>query len=209
MTLIAGFVRYDCPILLGDLLVSDQDESEKEFVFPTVGKITKRDLLKGGYSPSHLCQKVVLISPMLAICWANTKIHAKSFVKSVIDANGHSNPSRELLSDIYKDIGGQDNLSIIALYRNGVEMSVLDFESWPVDSPYSGFSYFKAAGSGYGSLLDLIPEIHQRVVSGNPNRLEKGIATAIQLGASFLSQEILSQHRCMSCLALGTKLRIH
>lgn len=192
MTMIAGFFRDGCPILMGDLLVSDEDKSDKEFVFPTVGKVSQRDFRNGNFSPSHLCQKVILISPKLAISWANKKIYAKSFIKNVIDANAHNNPSHELLSDIYNEMGGQGNLSIIGLYRNGVEMRIFDFESWPVDYPYPGFRYFKAAGSGYGTLLNMIPQLGEGIPSGNLNKLEKGIATAVHLSTSLLSQEILS-----------------
>ena len=85
MTLIAGFFRDGCPIIMGDLLVSDNDEKDKEFVFPTVGKVSKRDILNGEYSPSHLCQKSILISPKLAVCWANKKIYASSFIDEIIE----------------------------------------------------------------------------------------------------------------------------
>ena len=47
MTLIAGFFLDGCPILMGDLLVSDEDKADKEFVFPTAGKVSKRDILNG------------------------------------------------------------------------------------------------------------------------------------------------------------------
>lgn len=206
MTLIAGFVRDDCPILIGDVLISDQDESDKEFTFPTVGKIGKRDLHNGSFSPSHLCQKVILVSPMLAICWANTKIYAKTFVKAIIEAKAHNTPSYALLSDIYQDIRGQGSLSIIGLFRNGTEMGVIDFDSWPVDPPYSGFNYFKAAGSGYGSLLDTIPHLQQKITSGNPNRLENAIATAIQLNTSLLSKEIMSPASLHELFGVGYEI---
>jgi hypothetical protein len=192
MTLIAGFLRDGCPVLMGDLLVSDMDESDKEFVFPTVGKVSKREIRNGTFSPAHLCQKVILISPKLAISWANKKIYAKSFVRAVIDANAHTNPSRELLSEIYNEIGGQGNISIIGLYRNGVEMGLFDFESWHVDPPHHSFRYFKAVGSGYATLLELIPRLREGVPSRNLNKLEKGIATAVHLTTSLLSREVLS-----------------
>ena len=191
---------------MGDLLVSDEDKSDREFVFPTVGKVLKRDLLNGNYSPSHLCQKVILISPKLAICWANKKIYAISFIKEIIDANAHNNPSQELLSAIYNDIGGQGNISIIGLYRNGIEMRIFDLESWPVDPPYSGFSYFKAAGSGYGTLLDIIPKLGMGVPMGNLNKLERGISTAVHLTASLLSQEILSQLSLKELFGVGYEI---
>lgn len=72
MTLIAGFFRDGYPIVMGDMLVSDTDASDIEFVFPTVGKISRSALSNGKYSPSSLCQKVILVSPKLAIGWAGT-----------------------------------------------------------------------------------------------------------------------------------------
>ena len=73
MTLIAGFFDGRCPILLGDLLVSDTEKLDKEFVFPTVGKVTKTHLSNGKHSPSQLNQKITLLSPKLAICCAKKK----------------------------------------------------------------------------------------------------------------------------------------
>ena len=192
MTLISGFFKDGCPILIGDLLVSDEDKSDKEFVFPTVGKVSKRDISNGNYSPSLLCQKAILISPRLAICWANKKIYAKSFISEIIKTNAHINPSYELISAIYNDIDGQGNISIIGIYRDGIEMRIFDFESWPVDPPYPGFSYFKAAGSGYSTLLDIIPKLGMGTPSGNLNKLEVGISTAIHFSTSLLSKEVIS-----------------
>ena len=206
MTLIAGYFKDGCHILMGDLLVSDENQADKEFVFPTVGKISKRELLNGNFSPSHLCQKVILTSPKLAISWANKKIYAKSFVKSIIDANVHNNPSYEALLDIYNEIVGQGNMSIIGLYRDGAEMRIFDFESWPVDPPDPGYRYFKAAGSGYGTLLGVIPELHEEITSGSVNNLEKGIATAVHLSTALLSQEIISQLSLRDLFGVGYEI---
>lgn len=206
MTLIAGFFRDGCPILMGDLLVSDADKSDKEFVFPTVGKVSKRDISNGNYNPSHLCQKAILISPRLAICWANKKIYATSFIKEIINANAHINPSHELLSAIYNDIDGQGNISIIGIYRNGIEMRIFDFESWPVDPLYPGFRYFKAAGSGYATLLDIIPKLGMGAPSGDLNKLERGISTAVHFSTSLLSQEIISQLSLKELFGVGYEI---
>ena len=70
---------------------------------------------------------------------------------------------------------------VIGLYRDGAEMRIFDFESWPVDLPNSEFKYFKAAGSGYGTLLDIAPNLRMKITSGKPNKLEKGIATSLQI----------------------------
>jgi len=206
MTLIAGFFDGRCPILMGDLLVSDTDKSDKEFVFPTVGKVTKNHLSNGKYSPSQLSQKVTLLSPKLAICCANKKIYASCFIKEIFKANVHENPSQERLFDIYNAIGGQGNLSVIGLYRDGSEMRIFDFESWPVDPPNSEFKYFKAAGSGYGALLDIAPNIKMKVASGKPNKLEKGIANSLQLITSLLSKEILEPASLQELFGVGYEI---
>lgn len=192
MTLIAGFFKDECPILMGDLLISDDDKSDKEFVFPTVGRVSKSHLSNGEYSPSKLSQKVILVSPKLAISWAGTMAYATSFIKKIVETNLHINPSYELLSDVYNDIDGQGNISIIGLYRDGKEMRIFDFNSRSVDSPHTGFKYFKAAGTGYGALLDLVPKLEMEVTSGNLNKLERGIATSITITAALLSTEILT-----------------
>jgi hypothetical protein len=192
MTLIAGFFKDECPILMGDLLVSDDDKSDNEFVFPTVGSVSKRDLSNGEYSPSKLSQKVILVSPKLAICWAGTKIYATAFIKEVIKANLHQTPSYESLDKVYNDIDGYGNISIIGLYRDGTEMRIFDFNSYPVESSDKGFKYFKAAGTGYASLLEITPELEKAVTHGNLNKLEKGITLSMAVTASLLSKEVLT-----------------
>ena len=71
-------------------------------------------------------------------------------------------------------------------------MRLFDFNSWPVDFPNTGFKYFKAAGSGYATLLDLAPKIEMETTSGKLNKLESGIATSITFTTSLISTEVLS-----------------
>lgn len=193
MTMIAGFfLKNGCPILMGDVLVSDNDKSDREFVFPTVGKVSKSDLSNGEYSPSDLCQKVILVSPKLAISWAGTKYYAGCFINDIIKSNCHNNPSYELLLDIYNEKDGYGDISAICLYRNGTEMRIFDFNSLPVYCPNPEFDYFSAAGSGYLKLLDIIDNIEMETTSGRPNKFEMGIGTSMVLSTSLLSQEIIN-----------------
>lgn len=206
MTLIAGFFDGRCPILMGDLLVSDTEKLDKEFVFPTVGKVTKTHLSNGKYSPSQLNQKITLLSAKLAICWANRKVYAKCFIEEIFKNNVHKNPSQDRLFDIYNEIGGQGNLSVIGLYRDGVEMRIFDFESWPVDPPNPEFKYFKAAGSGRGTLLDLAPSISMEATSGKPNKLERGISNSLLLITSLLSKEIIDPSSLQELFGVGYEI---
>ncbi|MDD5465194.1 MAG: hypothetical protein PHP73_02470 [Candidatus Omnitrophica bacterium] len=195
MTLIAGFLKDECPILMGDLLISSQgDSNDKEIVFPTVGKISNKDISCGEYKPTGFCQKVNLLSPKLAVAWAGAKIYASSFMKEVIKCNLHNTPSRESLSKVFNEIDkGQGKFSIIGLYRNGTEMIVFEFNTGGNGSLPLGFKWFKADGTGYKFLLESLSNLtNSNITSGQPNKLERAISEAVHLITDLISQEILT-----------------
>ncbi|MFQ5685737.1 MAG: pentapeptide repeat-containing protein [Candidatus Scalindua sp.] len=83
MTLIAGFSKDGCPMLMGDLLLSAQDDPATMIVLPTIGNISKKHLTKGKYRPSSHCQKVNLLSTKLAIAWSGDCICASDFIQGM------------------------------------------------------------------------------------------------------------------------------
>lgn len=207
MTLIAGFFKDGCPILVGDLLISSpEDSDDKEIVFPTIGKILNKHLSNGQYKPTGFCQKVNLLSPKLAIAWTGTKSHAARFIQEVIATNLHNNPSRDSLQEVFNRIGGQGNISIIGLYRDGKEICIFDFNVQHIDPPVPSFKWFKAAGSGYNTLLDVIHNLEYNVTSGQLNKLEKGISTAVALNTSLLSLEIQTAFTSQNLFGAGYEI---
>jgi hypothetical protein len=208
MTLIAGFFKNGVPIIMGDLLVSDNDQSEKILTLPSVGEISKQNFSDGQYSPSHLCQKALLLSSKLSICWAGNKRYASCFVKEIIKNNLHKNPSYDALQTLYNEIVETDNFSIIGLYRDGTEMRIFDFNSLPVLDLITNpeFGYFKATGSGYGALLETMPNLKMNISSGDPNKLEQGISTALLLSSSLLSQELMTRSSLQELFGVGYEI---
>jgi len=192
MTLIAGFLKNACPILMGDLLLSARDDSDTEIFFPTIGKISNEHLSKGEYRPISFCQKVNLLSPKLAVAWTGTKRHAGNFMRELIADNIHNNPSRYSLRKVFDRIGGPGNISVIGIYRNGKEMCIFDFDVPSVNISISGFEWLKVAGSGSQAFLDVSGNLESFVTSGQLNKLEKGISVAVTLSTALLSQEILT-----------------
>lgn len=192
MTLIAGFLKDGCPILMGDLLLSARDDSNTEIVFPTIGKIFNEHLSKGEYRPISFCQKVNLLSPKLAVAWTGTKRHAENFMRKVIADNIHNNPSRDSLRTVFNGIGGPGNLSIIGIYRNGKEMCIFDFDVQPIKMSIPGFKWLKVAGSGSQAFLDVCRNLESDLTSGQLNKLERGISAAVILSTALLSQEIVT-----------------
>ncbi len=175
---------------MGDLLISTPDNSDKEIVFPTIGKISRKHFSRREYRPTGFSQKVNLLSPNLAIAWAGTKLYAQCFIREVMEAGLHNNPARDALQDVFKRIEGQGKVSIIGVYRNGKEMCLFEFGSQSVTLPDSSFGWFKAMGTGYASLLKTVSTLESNVTSGQPNKLENGISVAINLTVALLSLEV-------------------
>ncbi len=208
MTLISGFSKNYCPIILGDLLISNNDSKEQLITLPTIGKISKQDFSRCSYSPCGFSQKINLLSPKLALGWAGSKIHAKTFMDELITLGVHDDPSHQAINDIYNNIVTNPNdLSIIGIYRNNSEIRIFDFNAWPTDSN-SNFEYFKSAGSGYGTLLDIteINDFNLNVTSGKINKLEIGIATAVNIITALLSEELLTQSSIQNLFGAGYEL---
>lgn len=189
MTLIAGFMNHECPILMGDLLTSNTSESDTEMVLPTLGRISSKHLSKGNYRPSNLRQKVNHLSPQLAIAWAGRKVYAQSFMRELIRVGLHNDPEREAILDVYNGICGQGDESIIGIYRNGKEMCLFGFNALAMEAP-DEFSWFQAAGTGYLGLMSVMSNFDATVTSGQLNKLEKGIAAAVNIGTALLANEI-------------------
>lgn len=205
MTLIAGFFRNGYPILMGDILASGTDTSTMELVFPTVGKVSRSALSNGKYSPSSLCQKVILVSPSLAIGWAGTKFYAQCFIKDLIEANCHKNPSQQSLSNIFDYQDKYGDLRAICLYRDGTKLGIRGFNSLPVYCQDEKFTYFSAAGTGYSRLSDIVEKMDLTRIFGNhnPTELEMGINVAWYISAALLSQEIIDSSSLRQLFGVG------
>jgi len=208
MTLIAGFFKEECPILMGDLLLSTTDTSDKEIVFPTIGRISNKHFSKREYRPSSFCQKVNLLSPKLAIAWAGEKSYAESFMREVMSANLHNKPTRDSLREVFNRIGGKGKLFIIGIFRNGKEMCLFDFDAWSLDPPVPGFGWFKAIGTGYETLLDVVSGLGNNsvITSGQPNKLDRGISIAVHISTALLSQEIQTAMPLQNLFGVGYEI---
>lgn len=189
MTLIAGFMRDDCPILIGDILLSNNLETTIELTIPTIGKISSDNLRNGVYQPSAFSQKVNLLSPHLALAWSGNLGQAKEFMAQVIGAKIHRKPSREAIIEVFNDLEPND-LYIMGLLRDDKGMMLFDINCERIDSRDSEFEWFKAGGSGFNRLQNIVSHMNSRLISGNLNKLEYGLSSAIQISTELLSKEL-------------------
>jgi hypothetical protein len=189
MTLIAGFMKNGCPILMGDLLISNVPDTNDELVIPTLAKISSNDFKKSIYKPSGLSQKVNLLSPKLALAWSGSLLDAKMFMGQVMGAGLPNNPSRESILDIYNDLSPRD-LSVIGLLRNGRNITIFDINASRVDTRDPSFTWFKAGGTGFDRLTDTMSKSQSTITNGTMNKLNLGISTAIEITTNLLALEL-------------------
>lgn len=204
MTLIAGFLTSGCPILMGDLLISSNDKLEKELVFPTVGKISNKDLSNTEYRPTEFCQKINILSRQLAIAWAGRKIDALTFIQEVGRANLHKDPSREALLKLFHEIdGGRGKFSIIGILRNKGKLCLFAFNAQSPDISDLDFQYLKVEGTGYNTFSEIISISESDITSGQPNNLEKAISKGIGLSSELLAKEISTPLSLQNLFGVG------
>lgn len=199
-------MRDGCPILMGDLLLSAQDDSATEIVFPTIGEISNEHLSRGEYRPISFCQKVNLLSPQLALAWTGTMLHASHFMQEVIADNIHNNPTRDSLKKVFERIGGSGNIAVVGMLRNEKEIGIFDFEVPPPGISFPEFQWLKVAGSGSQAFLESARSVETTVTSGQLNKLEAGISTAVILSTTLLSQEICTLSTLQNLFGAGYEI---
>ncbi len=205
MTLIAGFMRKGCPILMGDILLSNNLETAIELTIPTIGKTSSDNLKNGIYQPSAFSQQVNLLSPQLALACSGNLGQAKEFMAQVIGAKIHNKPSREALKEVFDDLELND-LYIMGLLRDDKGMMLFDINCERIDFRGSEFEWFKAGGSGFSRLRDIVLNMNSRITSGNLNELEYGISSAIQISTSLLSKELQTQSTLRELFGAGYEI---
>lgn len=92
MTAVARLTINNFPVLIGDLLLSNEELDKKVIHLPTVGSHTIVFPTGSGFTISGLRQKLTVIGDNLTVGWAGNRLAAKAIVKELIEIN-QSSPS--------------------------------------------------------------------------------------------------------------------
>jgi hypothetical protein len=84
MTVIASFSIQGFPVLVGDLLLSGDEDLNKTIQIPTLGEITKVFPKGSGYVPCGLKQKIAIVNDNIALAWAGTRLSAQIIISDLI-----------------------------------------------------------------------------------------------------------------------------
>jgi hypothetical protein len=190
MTLISTFQINNCPILVGDLLISEESDKNNLLNTPTKSNLLLSDTKMRIFRPVGLRQKVNLLSPDLAIAWSGNMDEAVSFYNQVIGSGICKKPSRELLVEIYHDLDNPSELSLIGMLKNesGIQSFWINAEKH--STPHPQIQNIVCAGSGQEGFLSYINNIDFNVSSGTPNNLTIAISHVIGIISALFASEI-------------------
>jgi hypothetical protein len=190
MTLISTITICDCPILFGDLLLSEESDKNNILNTPTKSEILLTDTNRRIFRPVGLRQKVNLLSPNLAIAWAGNMDEAVSFYSQVLGSGLQKNPSREMLLEIYRELDEPNDLSLIGLLRteSGRQSFWFNAENLVISNPQ--VQNLVCAGSGKEDFVSYINHMDFNLSSGNATRLSIAVSQIIGITSALLSSEV-------------------
>jgi hypothetical protein len=120
MTLAAAHFIQGWPILIGDVLISNRKEYAQQVTLPTIHHHVLEENVTKLYSPSGLSQKLTIVNNDLAVGWAGTKLHAKSFIRELLaeyaDKKCSISEILEYLNNM--DQERRDNISVVGVIKS-------------------------------------------------------------------------------------------
>jgi len=156
MTLIMGYTYGDHPVLLGDVLLSRDGESEQIFDLPTYTDINNQMVGKVEAHVTGMRQKVNILSDKLIVAWAGNQAQARLALRDLKELVDSGSISADTVRQCIASIPPEDSwdLSLIGLYRDKTVTSyflksVTKFDFQPLSNVFM-------AGSGTNTMANLL-----------------------------------------------------
>ncbi len=207
MSLIATYwAGSECPVILGDLLLSSRISRSKKVSLPTVGELPSSLAPADGYHIAGIAQKVCILNPRLIVAWCGQQIVGKSVLRAMKDHFSNRHANRESIMNFLES----QFRSLTAAERQGLAFTGLcvsavhdDMETPKTLATFAcppevfrakvnGFGDVFVAGSGAGKFWSLL---HQMDSVDSLNRdqvlgpIQRAIGGAIGLAATTIVEE--------------------
>ena len=191
MTAILGFSYLRLPVLIGDIMVSQNSQfAPKSIYVPSTGNISIPSDVRHQYRICDLVQKVTIVDKNLAIAWTGDLEYAKNLLTTIQDANNISPFDYKTLTTYLNNESPslkRRDISIIGLIKDG--------ESWRlfahnIQCEEGDFSLYFEGGSGGKVLADELNNIQPSSLLSNATLLQNIIALGASLSATLITNEI-------------------
>jgi hypothetical protein len=156
MTLIAAIRVGQCPILLGDLLISSEIAPTRPVVLPTVGALPEDLVPAGTYHITGAAQKICVINVRLAVAWAGRQICARHVVRKMGKYFSKRRIDGASLERFFRsqETKHLEQLQIICWYRNEQGLNSFGVNTTNIET--DKFDHCHVGGTGTGDFIELL-----------------------------------------------------
>jgi hypothetical protein len=192
MTVISSFSINNCPILLGDLLVSGDENLQLSLSIPTIGEITKVFPKGSGFVPTGLTQKIAIMNDNLALAWAGSRISAKIIIGNLLkEAQKKSNWNFDDLSYFFADYDKEygDDINFIGYSNDGERIFSFGYGTNQIKYNSENYGLVRLCGSGAINLRSSLNHFDNLSASRTTNPLESAVANTLVITTYMTGKE--------------------
>ena len=197
MTVITKF-HYDRQlVLIGDVLLSGIESTNRSARVPSCGPVSNVFPSGSGYTITGLRQKLISIGDKLLIGWSGSLVAAQTVAKDFIAEYSKSGLTTEFLDNYLNNeidaIVGQQSLSLIGYMHEPPHIYEIDYNV-EITHETNRFGRITACGTGSNSIIryfDQISSKQHKIVRGEPNLHEIAISTALGISGALLFDELI------------------
>ncbi|TWB28671.1 hypothetical protein [Nitrospirillum viridazoti] len=159
MTLILGYTFHDSPILIGDVLLSNDGSSDELFNTPTYNNVNiYMNKRKAHAHVTGMKQKVNILSDKLIIAWAGSYVQARAVMRELKEFHKKGEITQLNIMGYMEKIPPEDswNLSLIGFIRGETHTSYFYRDAIRLEHKY--LSNVLIAGSGFHHMAQILSE---------------------------------------------------
>lgn len=182
MTVIASFNTNTCPILLGDLLVSGDENLYSSLNVPAIGEITQIFPKGSGFVPTGLRQKIAIVNENLALAWAGNRISAQTIISNLlIEARKKANWKLDDLSCFFADYDKEhgDKVGIVGYSNDGKGIFSFGYGVNQIKYQSEKYGLVRLCGTGAKNLQSYLDHFDIPPASRATNPLETAVGNAL------------------------------
>ena len=165
MTIIAGFSVGNYPVLVGDLLLTDERTDDLVIAIPSSEDINTK-MPKGTRRITGLRQKLNIIDDRLAICWAGSRVQAYSMLKSIRAVRLEGKTTLEAIEQVitFTPMDQKSDLSLIGLLidENGSRFFTCEVYGYNCDR----LGEVRVQGSGTKDFVEILKQMASSIEMG-------------------------------------------
>lgn len=198
MTVVATLSVENCPIIIGDLLLSGLENPEKICYIPSIGDTSEVFPIGSGYTIVGVRQKINIISENLVIGWAGSEIEAQSILTEILKKGQNDLFTLDSLRAFFEEATTwiRQGVNFVGFIKEsrGIRQFYYSWENQVLLFDSQSFGEVQLCGTGSRDVKSYLEQFSNPLTAkmGKPNLLEKAVSSALQMTGYFLQNEITS-----------------